>query len=382
MKSRKIIVDCKLQAVSSGGISTYFKPLLRELILTRPNDTFYLAAPQEFDLSFLQPAKNVRLRICKIPDISNQKLAKILYHCLIYPRFLKQLAGDFLISPYYDFMIPRFYKKKSVFYVYDACYWQLPECYSWFSRNFHKLMFWFNKNLGGSIFTISDTSRDELKALYPNIRNPIERVYCSFENHWVDGTISDKQLDGVLQSHQLLDSRYFFYTGGVDSRKNIEGLLHGFSLFIKDKDLDNFKLVITGNSKNPYLESLIEKYDLQNHVALTGFVDRTELGCLYKGSCGAVTVSFYEGFGLTTIEAKSMGIPLLCSDIPVFREVVGDYPVYCDPGNVQSIANGMIQLSQRKHRPEVFHDERFDFNHTKIMFTELIQKYMTKALGA
>jgi glycosyltransferase involved in cell wall biosynthesis len=36
--------------------------------------------------------------------------------------------------------------------------------------------------------------------------------------------------------------------------------------------------------------------------------------------------SLYEGFGMPLAEAMAVGCPILCSDIPPFREVVEGYP--------------------------------------------------------
>jgi len=57
-----------------------------------------------------------------------------------------------------------------------------------------------------------------------------------------------------------------------------------------------------------------------------------------------VTASFEEGFGIPLIEALSMGTPVACTDIPVFREVAGDGAVYFDPRNPSDIARAIRTL--------------------------------------
>ena len=41
--------------------------------------------------------------------------------------------------------------------------------------------------------------------------------------------------------------------------------------------------------------------------------------------------SFVEGYGLPLIEALALGVPVIASDLPVFREIAGDIIEYIDP---------------------------------------------------
>ena len=52
---------------------------------------------------------------------------------------------------------------------------------------------------------------------------------------------------------------------------------------------------------------------------------------LFSGAKVFVFPSFAEGFGLPPLEAMASGVPVVCSDIPVFREVYGDAVFYVDP---------------------------------------------------
>jgi alpha-1,3-rhamnosyl/mannosyltransferase len=52
--------------------------------------------------------------------------------------------------------------------------------------------------------------------------------------------------------------------------------------------------------------------------------------------------SWYEGFGMPALEALATGTPVVLSDIPAFREVVGDLGVYVDPTRPQQMADAII----------------------------------------
>ena len=55
--------------------------------------------------------------------------------------------------------------------------------------------------------------------------------------------------------------------------------------------------------------------------------------------------SFYEGFGLPVLEAMACGTPVVCSNTTSLPEVGGDAVVYCDPNNVNDIAEKMEMVS-------------------------------------
>ena len=56
--------------------------------------------------------------------------------------------------------------------------------------------------------------------------------------------------------------------------------------------------------------------------------------------------SYAEGFGLPLAEALASGIPALCSDIAVFREVGGDVPEYLDPLDLPAWAEAVLEYSR------------------------------------
>ncbi|MDH5537980.1 MAG: glycosyltransferase [Rhizobacter sp.] len=52
--------------------------------------------------------------------------------------------------------------------------------------------------------------------------------------------------------------------------------------------------------------------------------------------------SFVEGYGLPLVEALALGVPVIASDLPVFRETAGDIPTYLGAGDVAAWRSAVL----------------------------------------
>lgn len=82
-------------------------------------------------------------------------------------------------------------------------------------------------------------------------------------------------------------------------------------------------------------------------VILTGEVDDDDLAALYSGARALVFPSDDEGFGLPPVEALACGTPVVASDVPVLREVLGDRATFVAPDDLA----GLLAAGQRATRP-------------------------------
>ena len=69
---------------------------------------------------------------------------------------------------------------------------------------------------------------------------------------------------------------------------------------------------------------------------------------LYRAAAAVVLPSCAEGFGLPVLEAMACGVPIICSDIPVLREIAEGVAIFCDPADPASFAEGMLTALGRK----------------------------------
>lgn len=123
--------------------------------------------------------------------------------------------------------------------------------------------------------------------------------------------------------------------------KNFERLLEALALIPAD---ERPELVITGSHGDDPLAPVVERLGLGGRVRLRDWIDSAELERLYAEATALVFPTLFEGFGLPTLEAMARGCPVICSDLPVMREVAGDAASYVDPSDARSIATAITAV--------------------------------------
>jgi glycosyltransferase-like protein len=123
--------------------------------------------------------------------------------------------------------------------------------------------------------------------------------------------------------------RYVLTVGGIEPRKGSLELLEAYAL-LGDPDL---QLVIAGG------ETLFDYRDYRSRwdkraaelgvtPLVLGPVEDAELPSLVAAAEVFAFPSVKEGFGLAPMEALAAGVPLVVSDLPVFREIFRDAASY------------------------------------------------------
>jgi glycosyltransferase involved in cell wall biosynthesis len=139
----------------------------------------------------------------------------------------------------------------------------------------------------------------------------------------------------------LREKDYILYVGLRIAHKNVEGVLRAFLLLVDD--FPELRLVVAGGRYTT--PDMVDRWKTDPRLKdrLIEIPDPTdeEIVRLLSRAKAFVFPSFAEGFGLPPLEAMASGVPVVCSDIPVFREVYGDAVRYVDPSRPESIAEGV-----------------------------------------
>lgn len=127
---------------------------------------------------------------------------------------------------------------------------------------------------------------------------------------------------------------YFVVLGTIEPRKNHLLLLHIWRKLIERSGNRAPRLVIIGQ-RGWECENVLDL--LERCESLRGYVSElpactdSDLATYLYHSQALLFPSFAEGYGMPIMEALKFDIPVIASDLPVFREIAGNIPDYLDP---------------------------------------------------
>jgi glycosyltransferase involved in cell wall biosynthesis len=142
-------------------------------------------------------------------------------------------------------------------------------------------------------------------------------------------------------------SPLFLMVGTIEPRKGHDFVLDAFeSLWRKGQDL---RLCIAGAVGWMVGDTVRRIREHPQFDKKLFFVERftdAEINVCYAAATGLIAASRAEGFGLPIVEAALHQVPVLASDIPVFREVGGDGAIYFSLHDCEDLAAKIIDLAR------------------------------------
>ncbi len=150
--------------------------------------------------------------------------------------------------------------------------------------------------------------------------------------------------------------RYVLHVGTLEPRKNLPTLLAAWRLLRVAPEARQRRnvppLVLCGRLgwKSDQLQREIDGGRAEGWLVHYGYLPSEQVAALYRGALLVAVPSIYEGFGLPAVEAMGAGAALLCSDIPVLREVAGDAAVYVPPERPQAWADALAEILRDEPR--------------------------------
>lgn len=186
----------------------------------------------------------------------------------------------------------------------------------------------------------SQSTKNDIVELYGIDESKIKVIYNGFSVSNID----ESKISYNIK--QLKGENYIVAVSTMRAYKNIDGLVRAFNVFKSRYPHNKLKLVLTGkNDKTTNvgnnIKEILEKRD---DIIFTGYVSDSDLSWLYKNAICSSMVSFYEGFGLPVLESLSFGKTVICSNTSSLPEVGGDAVEYCNPYDIESMADAIERV--------------------------------------
>lgn len=141
---------------------------------------------------------------------------------------------------------------------------------------------------------------------------------------------------------------YVLWTGTIEPRKNLPGLVRAYRQLDRGVDL----VLVGPRGWNEDLDALLGND--RGGVHLLGFVPAAHLPGLYAGAAAFCFPSFMEGFGFPVLEAMAQGTPVVTSAGTSTEELAAGAGVLVDPRDPSSIAAGIAEvLDDPRRRDEL-----------------------------
>jgi glycosyltransferase involved in cell wall biosynthesis len=237
----------------------------------------------------------------------------------------------------------------------------IPKLFPEYLGNARKKYYWnlIEEAIGKTdkILAISrQTEKDLVKHLNVSAKKITVNYIDAGENYKKD--ISETQSQKILKKYKLKPG-YILAGGGLEVRKNIEGVIRAYKLLLEENKRKKFmgefpKLVIFGKlipRLAPLItdaEKLVKELNLTRYVRLLDHTPGKDMPAIFKNSLMFVYPSFYEGFGIPILEAMNQGMPVVTSKTSSLPEVGADGVLYCDPKDIKDIAMVMKNILLNK----------------------------------
>lgn len=349
----KLAIDCRM--VGSGGIGSYISALLPHFL--KQYDCLLIGQP-----AWLESYRNYShctMIPCSVPPFSVQETVFFPRNILIQ---INNCAAYY--TPYCN--IPSGITVPVFSTIHDVVFLDVPGLSSGIGTKARKWFYQRAVNKSCTIFTVSQFSADRIQYHLKTDKIPVVVTYNALPP-WFQTTtgIPDSKDNTIL------------FVGNIKQHKGLHTLLPAFKTVL-ERGI-SAKLLIVGNADNFRTGDTTIYQEMKmlpfSTVEFTGKISDSQLQVLYRKAQLLVQPSLYEGFGMPPLEALSLGTNVVLSDIPVFKEIYGNFPVtFFRAGDYNDLADKICAVYNTPAPDSV--PEQYSFKKTADIIFNTINAYL------
>lgn len=325
----KIAFDYKIfWSQKYGGISRYYTNLFARLLSKNVNFRVFSKYYKNNYLRDLDQ-KNIEGQHVKLPLPYTSFVYKKLNE-IFSPIKMHQWKPDII---HYTYYYEKFKKKDKpiIITVYDLIHEKN-------SQILNKPIFPKKKTLDSAdhIICISKETRKDLLKFYNIEEKKTSVIYLGGDHLNLNNFNQNFKIDFITKP-------YIFFLGSRVKYKNFKILIE--ALAFNKRILKDFDLILFGGEKISKEERLFFKQNNINQDSIKHiYGDENLLNSMYKNAELFVFPSLQEGFGIPILESWLNNCPVLCSSIPVFKEICGEAAKYFYPNDKFSLINSLEDI--------------------------------------
>jgi glycosyltransferase involved in cell wall biosynthesis len=232
-------------------------------------------------------------------------------------------------------------------YLYDFQHCCLPEFFTPDERATRDVAFYQMLHRARHVVVNSQTVADDARKFFGNFPAKIHVLPFSPcpQQAWLEYDLDIRKQYGI-------NKQYFVICNQFWRHKDHGSAFKGFAEYIRNGN--DALLVCTGETKDyrfpgyfSELQELIKNIGMQDRISILGQIPKMHQISLIKHAMAMVQPTLFEGGpgGGAVYDAISLAIPVICSDIPVNKEIDCGDVRYFEAGNPDHLAQRMIERS-------------------------------------
>lgn len=331
----KIGIDARMYGLEHAGVGRYVMKLVETVLKFDKKNEYVL---------FLRPSHAQEFRgLKRIKVVETQIPIYSFSEQLILPIVFAKEKLDLLHIPVFN--APLFYPGKYILTIHDLIKHDSK------GRDTTTRPMWMYFLLrAGYLFLSTLITKRASHIIVPTefVKNDVikrlkvqkEKITVTYEA--VSGTLKEVVLSEAKKRQVLakfnLQQPFVVYTGNVYPHKNVDLLIDAIEKHNLQKEADLQLAIICSRSVFwDRLNKKIKDRNLGHWIRMLGYLEDHEVAEIYSLALTLVHPSKMEGFGLTGLEAMSLGLPVISSYASCLPEVYGEAALYFDPDQVDEL---------------------------------------------
>ncbi len=331
--SVRIGIDCRLLGPVHAGIGRYIQQLATHLCRHAQLDSASQNPDSINQITWVffysdQEQLQILQSICPQAEFHHTPIRHYsLAEQLKLPKILNQAHLDLLHVPHFN--VPLLYRRSFVVTIHDLLWHEykgshvttLSPVKYWMKYLFYRLVSNQAMTRSKAILVPSQAVANTILNILPSVRS---KIYLTPEAASLD--IPTAKVDH-------LPKKYWLYVGSLYPHKNVQIIFQA----LQNRPEAHLVIASTRSVFADQMLALAQELRVDSQIRWLWGISDSKLKSAYQKAAVLIQPSLSEGFGLTGLEAMSVGCPVVCSDIAIFKEVYDQAAVFFDPQQAQSL---------------------------------------------